>query len=66
MEGGVYGRKYIKQYQDEIKKLFDKGNKDSSNKMNSAMVREFLAKKYPNTYSNPGKTEIKQQINAFA
>ena len=48
-----------------MKELFDKGNKESSHKMNPAMIREFLARKYPNTYSLPGETEIKQQINAF-
>ena len=64
-EGGTYGRKYIEQYKDEIIELFDKGNKESSHKMNPAMMREFLLEKYPKTYSIPGETEIKQQINAF-
>ena len=29
------------------------------------MMREYLLQQYPNTYSLPGETEIKQQINAF-
>ena len=29
------------------------------------MMREYLVAKYPNTYSLPGETEIKQQINAY-
>ena len=66
MEGGTYGRKYITEYKDDINELFEEGNKEiSHSKMNPAMLREFLAKKYPNTYSLPGETEIKQQINAF-
>ena len=64
-EGGTYGKKYITKYKDEIKELFDKGNIDSSHKMNPAMIREYLTMKYPLTYSLPGETEIKQQINAF-
>ena len=33
--------------------------------MNPAMMREYLVDKYPSTYTLPGETEIKQQINAF-
>ena len=33
--------------------------------MNSAMIKEFLARKYPNTYSLLRETEIKQHIYAF-
>ena len=58
-ECGTYGRKYITKYIDEVKELFNRGNKESSHKMNPAMIREFLAQKYPNTYSLPGETEIK-------
>ena len=65
-EGGTYGKKYITKYKDELKELFDKGNVDSSHKMNPAMMREYLVTKYPFTYSLPGETEIKQQISAFA
>ena len=32
--------------------------------MNPAMTREFLAEKYPNTFSLPGETKIKQHISA--
>ncbi len=59
MEGGTYDRKYITEYKDDIKELFEKGNKEPSNKINSAMMREFLAEKYPNTHSLIGETEIK-------
>ena len=34
-------------------------------KMNPAMMREYLLQQYPNTYSLPGETETKQQINAL-
>ena len=65
-EGGTYGKKYVTKYKDELKELFDRGNVDSSHKMNPAMMREYLITKYPFTYSLPGETEIKQQISAFA
>ena len=65
MKGATYGRKYITHYIDEINKLFDKWSKKSSQKMNPAIIEEFLAGNYPNTYSLPGKTETKQNIYAF-
>ena len=64
-EGGTYGRKYINKYKDEIRQLYERGNKESSHKMNPAMMREYLLEKYSTTYSLPGETEIKQQISAF-
>ena len=64
-EGGTYGRKYVTKYKDIIRELYERGNKDSSNKMNPAMIREYLADKYPTTYSLPGETEIKQHISSL-
>ena len=64
-EGGTYGRKYVTKYEDVIRELYERGNKDSSNKMNPAMIREYLKEKYPTTYSLPGETEIKQHISAL-
>ena len=64
-EGGTYGRKYVNKYKDEIRQLFERGNKEASHKMNPAMMREYLSEKYSTTHSLPGETEIKQQISAF-
>eukprot|EP00957_Ditylum_brightwellii_P162865 12401891-Ditylum_brightwellii.AAC.1 len=64
-EGGTYGKQYITKYKEEIRELFERGNNESSHKMNPAMMREHLEEKYPNTYSLPGETKIKQEINAM-
>ena len=38
--GGLYGRKYILNYKDEVESYFDKGRRCSSDKMNPAQMRE--------------------------
>ena len=38
--GGLYGKKYILNYKDEVESYFDKGRRCSSDKMNPAQMRE--------------------------
>ena len=61
--GGLYGRKYILNYKDEIESYFDKGKRCSSDKMNPAQMRELLKTSYPNRFRIPSETEIKQEIS---
>ena len=65
IDGGTYGRKCIADYKDIIQELYDKGKNHLADKMNPVMMRQYLLQQYPNTYSLPGETEIKQQINVF-
>ena len=46
--------------------MFEEENKDSSNKMNPAMMREQLRKQFPNVFSLPGEIDIKKLINALS
>ena len=59
----MYGETYIGRYKDKLKEYFQQGHKDSSKKMNAAMMREELKKQFPDVFSIPGETEIKQYIS---
>ena len=61
--GGLYGRKYILNYKNEIECFCDKGKKNSGDKMNPAQMREALQSMYPNKFRIPSETEIKQEIS---
>ena len=63
--GKLYGASYLHKYKDDIKKFFDEGKADSSNKMNPAMMEEKLRIMYPNKFSLPRETEIKQAIGTL-
>ena len=62
--GKLYGSNYIDKYKSELKNLFEEGKRDSSKKMNPGKMRERLLQKFPNHFSIPGDTEIKQFIGA--
>jgi len=59
----IYGQTYIEEYKEKLGEFFQQGNKDSSQKMNAAMMREELKKQFPDKFSIPGETEIKQYIS---
>jgi len=62
--GKLYGSNYIEKYRNELKAMFEEGKSDSSKKMNPGKMRERLLQKFPNHFSIPGDTEIKQFIGA--
>ena len=56
----LYGETHIAKYKDKLFEFYEQGRKESSKKMNPAMMREQLKKDYPNVFSLPGETEIKK------
>mgnify|MGYP000438495332 FL=1 len=44
--------------------MYEEGKNDSSKKMNPGKMREQLIHKFPNNFSIPGETEIKQYIGS--
>ena len=62
--GKLYGKHYIDKYKSELQIMFEEGKRDSSKKMNPGKMRECLLQKFPNHFSIPGDTEIKQFIGA--
>ena len=62
-ESTLYGDTYINPYKHKLKEYFDEGVKNSSRKMNAAMMREQLKIEFPDTFSLPGDTEIKKFIS---
>ena len=62
-ESTLYGETYIERYKSRLLEFYEQGRKDSSKKMNAAMMREQLQKEYPNIFSLPGETEIKKHIS---
>jgi len=62
-ESTLYGETYIAKYKDKLFEFYEQGRKDSSKKMNPAMMREQLQKENPNLFSLPGETEIKKYIS---
>ena len=65
VHGGLYGRTYIDEYKSDIQEFFTRGQINSSEKMNAAQIREALLCRYPNRFSLPSETEIKQEISAL-
>ena len=63
--GKLYGKKYIHKYKADIQQFFNEGKKNSSKKMNPAIMLQRLKINYPNKFSLPGETEIKQEIGAL-
>ena len=59
----LYGESFLDEYKGILKGFFDEGNKNSSVKMNAAMMREQLKQQFPNKFSIPGETEIKKYIS---
>lgn len=64
--GKLYGKTYTELYMNDIKDMFERGEKESSNKMNASKMREQLVQMYPNRFSLPGEIEIKKCISAMA
>jgi len=64
-ESTLYGNNFIEPYKKKLLEYFDQGKKNSSKKMNPAMMRDQLQKDYPNTFSLPGETAIKQHISSL-
>ena len=61
--GDQYGKKYITEYKDDIRELFNIGKRDSERKLNPRKMLETMRKKYPNIYTLPSETSIKQHIS---
>ena len=59
----MYGEAYINKYKPLLKEFFDDGKRNSSKKMNAAMMKTELRKRFPNVFSIPGETEIKKYIS---
>lgn len=61
--GEQYGVTYISEYKDDVKELFERAVSESTNKMNSAMMREELQRKCPGRFSIPGENEIRAEMS---
>ena len=59
----LYEESFIENCKDILKGYFEDGNKNSSVKMNSVMMRDQLKQPFPNRFSIPGETEIKKFIS---
>ena len=64
--GKSYGVSYIHQYEEELTKMFQAGAVNSSSKMSAGKMREVLLNTYPNRFSLPGETEIRQLIGKLS
>ena len=64
-ESTLNGNNYIEPYKSKLLEYFEEGKKNSSNKLNVAMMLDQLQKDYPNTFSLPGVTTIKQHIRSL-
>ena len=64
--GKSYGVSYIHQYEEELTEMFQAGAVNSSSKMSAGKMREVLLNTYPNRFSLPGETEIRQLIGKLS
>ena len=65
-ELSLYGETYIAKYKDKLFEFYEKGRKESSKKMNTAMMREQFKKEYLNIFSLSGEIEIKKYIRYYS
>ena len=64
--GNTYGISYLHLYEDDLKTMFQAGVINNSNKMSAGKMRENLLDMYPDRFSIPGETEIKQFIGKLS
>ena len=64
--GNIYGDSYISLYESELTEMFQMGVQYSYNKMSAGRMRENLRSTYPDRFSIPGETQIKQFINKMS
>ena len=64
--GNMYGTSYKHLYEKELVEMFESGVVNSSNKMSAGKMRENLIALYPDRFSIPGETEIKQFIGKLS
>ena len=57
--GKLYGKKHIERYREEILALFERGCRNSSEKISAPAMWNALALKYPHRYDLPSEQEIR-------
>jgi hypothetical protein len=62
-QGKMYGAKYIKLYQADIKVFFEEGVKEKSRKMGAAAMLQALKEKYSDACQLPSEIEIRHEIS---
>ena len=60
--GAQYGRAYLEPYKKDIKRMFERGARVSSDKMSPCAMLEELQSLYPGRYTLPGENEIRAEI----
>ena len=58
--GNYYGNDYVSNFDHDIRKMFERGENDSSMKMNPDVMHNKLKTMHPGKYSIPSTTSIKK------
>jgi hypothetical protein len=61
--GHQYGATYMSMYEEEIRRLFERGAETSSEKVGPAQMLEILKQRHPGRFSLPSESEIRSQIS---
>jgi len=61
--GEQYGKSFLGPYKADIKKFFDRGEENSSAKMNASMMHNELMTMYSGRYTLPAESEIRNEIS---
>ena len=61
-QGEKYGKKYIVNYRDDFKDMYEAGAGNAGRKRTQAMIWEDLQRKYPDRFDLPSENEIKTEI----
>jgi hypothetical protein len=61
----VYGVKYIGPFKDEMKLMYDNGNKNKGEKMSPRQMWRAILRSYPERYDLPSEPEIQAYIGAL-
>lgn len=62
-KGKMYGAKYIREFESDIRELYERGAENKSEKLGAGRMLEELTKKYPHRYALPSESEIRTEIS---
>jgi hypothetical protein len=62
-EEGIYGPQYItNEHQELIEECFERGKKNSSEKMSSSQMLKVIQDRFPGVYRYPGQSEVAKAV----
>lgn len=61
----LYGKMYMELYKEDVDEMFERGERDKSEKMSPAQMVEQLRRKYPGRYCLPSESEVQRYVSSL-